>query len=447
MAPENTTTAELRVQVEETSASTRRVSVTVPRERVERIRRSVASQYARNIRLPGFRKGNIPASLVEKQFGAAIDQETLDRVIQETYREVLERENLQPISQGSVENVRFEKEQDLEYDVALEVQPKLELARTGGFVVARPSENIEDADVDSVLERLRTERATTEAVEGRQPDDGDLVTVAITPVAEPAADAAEGEEAPETPAPEAQPYRFALGEGQAIPDIEQAIMTLLPGEEQEFTVRFPDDFADPEQRGKEERLKIRLDEVETRRYPELDDDFAKAVSGGEFETMDALRAQIRQNLEAEAKRRAEQGFRDALIGQILEANPVEVPESMVERYLDFMTGEAGAQGEKKKRERTPEDTERFSQFRQMLRPQAEASLKRMMVVETLADREGLRATQDDVDARVEALAQEHGRSPADVWLELERSGQLQGLEGEITEEKVFEWLRGQNTIG
>jgi trigger factor len=106
-------------------------------------------------------------------------------------------------------------------------------------------------------------------------------------------------------------------------------------------------------------------------------------------------------------------------------------------------GREGAQRPK----RTAEQEERFSQFRELLRPQAEAALKRIMVIDTLAEREGLRATQDEVDARVELLAQSHGRSPSDVWLELEKGGQLQGLEAEITEEKVFEWLRGQNTVG
>jgi len=143
--------------------------------------------------------------------------------------------------------------------------------------------------------------------------------------------------------------------------------------------------------------------------------------------------------------RPEGALRDGLIGQVLEANPIEVPNSMVERYLDFMTGQ-GEQRGAKKRTLPAEQEERISQLRQVMRPQAEASLKRMMVVEALADREQLRATQDEVDARVESLAEQHGRSPSDVWLELEKSGQLQALESEITEEKVFDWLRRQNTI-
>ncbi|HYJ80550.1 MAG TPA: trigger factor [Longimicrobiaceae bacterium] len=426
MAAENT---ELRFSVAEPSSWSRKLSITVPRERVARVRRTVASQLAGNVRLPGFRKGKLPESLVEKQFGASIEQQTLDRVIQESYREALDQGGFQPISQGEVQNVQYAgKESDLTFDVQFEVQPTLSLARTGGFVVPRPSDDVDDAEADAVLERLRSGRAELHAVEGRGPEVGDEVTVEITALDREGA--------------EAQPYRFALGEGQAIPGIEEAILSLGPGEEREFEVEFPEDFPEAEQAGTRQKMRIRLLEVQQRALPALDDDFARAV--GEYDSMEALRARVRADLREDARRRAEGAVRDALLGQILDANPIEVPDSMVERYLDFMTG--GGDGAKKPK-RTAEQEERFSQFRELMRPQAEAALRKMMVVEHLADREGLRATQDEVDARVERIAEAQGRTPSDVWLELEKRGQLQGLEGEITEDRVFDWLRQQNTVG
>ena len=423
---------ELRVAVQEDASFSRRLTVTVPSERVRRTRRSVASQIARNVRLPGFRKGKLPENLIEKQFGTAIDQETLDRLIQEAYREALQNSGLQPINQGQVDNVQYQPEQDLTFDVTFDVQPTLDLARVGGFVIPRPAAEVGDEDVDSVIERLRTDRATLHAVEDRRPDYGDEVTVDLVP---------EGHVHEEGDEGHSHSYRFALGEGQAIPDIEAAIMTLSPGEEGDFEVTFPEDFPDEEQRGKTQRLHIRLEAVQERRFPDVDDEFAKSL--GDFETVGALRERIRADLETEGGRRAEAGVRDALIGQILEANPFEVPSSMVDRYLDYMTGDLDR---KRPRERTPEQEAQYENFRLMMRPQAEVSLKRMLVVEHLAEREKLQATQDEVDARVEQLAEQYGRSPSDVWLELEKSGQLQALEAEITEDKVFDWLRGQNTL-
>jgi trigger factor len=279
---------------------------------------------------------------------------------------------------------------------------------------------------------MRSERATLTLAEEGNPGPGDDVQVRLT---------THSDEADAAPA-EAQEYRFVLGEGQAIPAIEEAIMSLSPGEERDFEISFPDDFADPEQAGKTVRMTIGLVELKHREFPPLDDDFAREA--GASDSLEALRARLRADLQEDARRRADAAVRDALVGQILEANPVEAPASMVDRWLDYMTGVGEGQ---RRRQRTPEQEERFSQFREMMRPQAEAALKRMLVIESLAEREGLRATQDEVDARVEALAQAHGRSPSDVWLELEKSGQLQGLESEITEDKVFDWLRGQNTVG
>jgi trigger factor len=424
---------ELRVEVQEPASWSRRLSITVPGERVRRVRQSVAAKIATNVRLPGFRKGKTPASLVERQFGPAIEQETVDRVIQEAYREALDTQDFKPITQGQVEHVHYHGD-DLHFDVEFEVQPVLELARTEGFQIVRPADTIGDEDVDSLLERLRTERATLHSLEeGQKPDYGDLVLVEITNLD----DVPEGEE------PESNEYRFELGEGQAIPDIEAAIMSLAPGEEGEFTVTFPEDFADEAQAGQQQRLRIRVQEARRKDLPALDDEFAKGL--GEFDSLEALRTRVRGDLANDATKRADAALRDALVQQIVEANPFDVPASMVDRYLDYMMGDApDAQGNRRKR--SAEDEERFSQLRNVMRPQAEAALKRMMVVEHIAEREGLRPTADDVDARVEALAEQHGRTPSDLWVELERSGQMQALEAEILEDKVFEHLRSRNTV-
>ncbi len=427
---------ELTVDVQESASWSRRLSITVPSARVRRIRQSVAAKVANTVRMPGFRKGKTPASLVERQFGPHIEQETLDRVIQEAYREALETSGLNPITQGQVENVHYHGEGgDVHFDVAFEVQPVLELSRTDGFQVTRPADAVTDADVDTLLERLRSERATLHPLdEGTRPGYGEMVVVEITDLDEATDEGAE---------PEARQFRFELGEGQAIPDIEQAIMTLAPGEEGEFSVTYPEDFADEAQRGQTQRLRIRVLEGRRKELPQLDDEFAKGL--GEFDTLDALRERVRGDMETDARTRADAAVRDQLVGQIVEANPFEVPGSMVDRYLDYMTGDT-PDNEGRRRQRTGEDAERFSQFREYMRPQAEAALRRMMVVEHIAEREGLRATADDVDARVEKLAEQHGRSPSDVWVELERSGQMQSLESEILEDKVFEHLRASSTI-
>jgi len=426
----SSSTNDLQIAVQEPKSWSRRMSITVPRERVQRTRESITRQIAGSVRLPGFRKGHVPQRILEKQFGQSIEQETLERLIQDAYREALDREGLQPITQGMIDNVHYHDNAELHFEVEFEVQPQVTLERISGFAITRPTGEVGDEEVDAKLEELRERQAVWQpADEGAKPDWGDQVVVELTPRAE------EGEEQPA-----AQTYRFVLGEGQAIPMIEEAIITLAPGEEGDFDVRFPDDFPDESQAGQEQGLHIKLVSVLRKELPEIDDEFARSI--GDHEDLAALRARTMEDLRTQAGHNAEAEVRYQLVGQILEANAFEVPDSMVERYLDYMTG----QSEEDRRKLTDEQRERISQVRMSLRPQAEEGLKRMLVVERIAETEGLRATQDEIDARVEELAEQHGRSPGEVWLQLEKSGQLQALESEITEEKVFEYLKSQNTV-
>jgi trigger factor len=427
---------DLKIAVQQEQSWSRRLSITVPAARVRRTRQSVASQIAGRARLPGFRPGKVPAGVLEKRFGQAIEQETIDRLIQEAYRDALQSENLQPITQGKVDNVQYEPEADLVFEVEFEVRPEVELARTTGFTVTRTAPAVGEDEVSNVLERLREDRAEWVPVEeDAKPDFGDMVTVDIT-VLESAGEAVEN--------PEAKQYRFPLGEGQAIPAVEESIMALSAGQQDEFAVHFPEDFPDEARRGQEQRLRIALHQVQRKSLPEVDDEFARAV--GEFETVDALRERILTDLREDAERRAEADVRRQLVDQIVEANAFEVPQSMVERYLDHMTGHAHADGEGEKHQHTPEEEERISQLRNALRHEAEFSLKRMLVIERIAEQEKLQGSQDEIDAKVSELAAKHERSESDVWLALEKSGQLEQLEREIMEDKVFAFLKTQNTV-
>ena len=157
-----------------------------------------------------------------------------------------------------------------------------------------------------------------------------------------------------------------------------------------------------------------------------------------------LRERILDDLRKDAEQRAEAEVRQQLLQGIMDANPFEAPGSLVDRYLDHMTGHSHADGHD--HQHTPEEDEQLDRVRTSLRPQAEWSLKRMMIVDRVAEQEGLNATQDEIDARVEALAAQHDQSPSQVWIQLEKSGQLETLEREITEDKVFEFLKSKNTV-
>ena len=414
--------AQLKIDLTEGEAWRRTLAVTVPADIVRAEREKISRTLAGRVRIPGFRAGRVPASVMEKRFGAALNQEMVDRVVGDAYREALRAQDLSPISEGEVEDISYEPDQDLTFSISFDVSPEIEFARVGGFSVERPAATVDDAAIDQVLERLRDQNGAWAPSEEGSPEAGDMVSVAVTRL-----DGDDGDDE------EPRPYDLVLGDGDAIPDVEAAIYTLAVGEQGEFEVTFPDDFPNEERRGQSERLRIELRERKERQLPELDDSFARSV--GDFEDLDTLRARIREDLMKEATDQAEGAVRGQLLNAIIEANPFAVPASMVDRYLDSILGNAeGA------------DPERLAEARAQLLPEATRAVQRILVIEKVAEAEQLKATEDEIDDRIEEMAEKSKSNPAEVYARLQKSGRIEQLEREITETKVFEHLKAQSTV-
>ncbi|TVR56130.1 MAG: trigger factor [Gemmatimonadales bacterium] len=409
----------LQVSLEEGERWRRTLSITIPADLVKAERAAAVRKLSSRVRLPGFRSGKVPASVIEKRFGPALDQELLDRVIGEAYRGVLEEQELRPISEGEVSEVDYKRDADLSFQISFDVAPTFELANTAGFQVERKRMKVGEEEVEKVLTRLREQQGTWVPVETGTPQEGDQVSVRIQRL--------------EVEGDEPRAYEFVLGKSEAIPDVEEAIRTLAPGEEGEFTVTFPEDFPTEERRGETDRLRIFLDTRKEMELPELDDAFASQV--GDFETLEALRERVRNDLEEEADEEAEGSLRGRLLEELLGANPFEVPVSMIDQYIQSILGE-----EQKL------NPEQMTEARAQLGAQAEVAVKRFLVIEELSRSRDLRATPEEVDARVEEIAERSKTPPGEVYARLQRSGRLERLEQELTEEKVFEFLKSESTI-
>jgi trigger factor len=229
---------------------------------------------------------------------------------------------------------------------------------------------------------------------------------------------------------EPKEFRLELGKDQAIPGIEELIMEGRAGETIERPVKWPDDFPDEAQRGQTKTVRVTVKEAKRKAAPELDDAFAREV--GDFDSLDALRDAVRKDLTQHVTRDAETQLRSSLLDQIIDANPFEVPPSWVRQLI---------QGYANAYQIPEEDTDRFGQE---FRPLAERQVRRDLVVETIARDQNLRATEADVDERVNAMATERGTEPGQLYAALQKAGRLQELEHQITEERVFAWLLERN---
>jgi len=412
--------AELQISVEEGERWRRTMNVIVPSGVVNSERRRLTGELAARVKLPGFRKGHVPSSVVEKRFGQSLSREALDKLIGAAYREALSQQELNPISEGEVDNVQYEPDHDLTFSISFDVRPEIELSRLGGFRVERPAVNGLEDKLEQVLGRLREEKGTWHPLEEGKPEDGNLVEVEIQRMND-------GEVG------EAQPYQLVLGQGDATPNIEEAIKSLEIDGSGDFVVRFPDDFPNEERRGQEEHLHIRLDSRQHLVLPELDAEFAKSL--GEFEGVEDLNEKIQADLEKEAEEQAESVVRGKLLDAILDANPFTVPVSMVDRYVESVLG-------------NPEGVppEKLTEAKEQLSPQAEHAVKRILAIDRLSEIQELGATEEDLDDRIEEIAEKSGDTPARIYASLQKGERLEALEREITERKVFDFLKEQSEI-
>lgn len=397
----------------------RLVTVEVAADDVQRAQEQAARRYATKVRLPGFRPGKAPPAMVLKRFGAEIRQETVESIVQEAYKKVVDGATFKLAAQPHVHDLKFEEGQPLSFELHLEVRPELDLARTSGFRVTRTEKPVNDSDVDDQIESLREQRATWTPIAER-PQEGDMVTVLL----------ATGDEGVE--ATDAKEYRIVLGGGQAIPGIEELIMETMPGDTRERPVKWPDDFPDEAQRSKTKPVRVTLNDVKRKALPTLDDAFAREV--GDFDSLDALRTAVRSDLAASATRDADAEVRQKLLDEIIGANTFDVPPSWVAQLVQaYQEGYQIPEGER----------ERFaSQFR----PMAERQVRRDLVIESLAERESLTASEGDLDDKVTELAEKRGVEVGQLYASLQKAGRLKELERGITEDKVFKWLFEKNTV-
>jgi trigger factor len=397
----------------------RLIEVRVPIETVRDAEEKAARRYASGVRLPGFRPGKAPPAMVKKRFKDAIRQQVIESLIQEAFQEVMSREQFKVASQPHVHDLKFEDGEPLSFELHVEVRPEIALARTQGFRVSRTQASVTDENVRDQIEQIREQRASWTPVEDK-PAPGDMVRVTLNTADESGA------------FPEPREYPLVLGSGQAIPGVEELIMELKPGESAERPVRWPDDFPDESQRGKTKLVRINLLDVKRKTLPPLDDAFAREA--GDFESLDALRTTVRKDLEEHAAREADAGVRQQLLDQIASANPFDIPPSWVNQLID---GYVDAY-------KVPEEDR--GNFRNEFRPVAERQVRRDLIIDTIAERETLKASESDIDDRVSEVASKRGADPGQVYASLQKAGRLREIEQSITEEKVFAWLMERNEV-
>ena len=420
----------MKVEVEQIEGCKRRLAVEAPEEVVRQEWERAYGRVQKQARLPGFRKGHVPRSLVKVHFADDVRREVAEHLIPDVYRRALTEARLEAVDEPDLQDVKLEEGAPLSFIAVVEVKPAIALVEYKGVRVQHQTKPVTAEEVDEALAHMREQQAQFRAVD-RAAGPGDLLVVDYTL-------ALEGEE------PSRQSgYEFLVGGGTVLPEIDQAVVGMRVGEERQVPFRFADDHRREAVRGKSGAATVKVVEVKEKVLPALDDDFAKSL--GEFESLAALRAEVLKQLEARRAHDETRALQEKVVDAVLDTHAFTVPDAMVMRQVAHQIEHAreGLRRQGIDPERVPWD---YTKMIGELRPAAEKSVRRALVLEAIAEREGIAPSDADVDAEVERLAQASQRPAPAIRRMMEKSGDLDALRRGLRDRMTLEMLVGEAKI-
>ncbi|QUN04703.1 trigger factor [Shewanella yunxiaonensis] len=317
----------MQVSVETTQGLERRLTISVPAEQIEKLVKDSLQREAKRARIPGFRPGKVPASVIEKRYGKAIRQDITGEVMQRNFVEAIIAEKLNPAGAPTLVPGATSAE-SFEFTATFEVYPEVQLQALDAIEVEQPVAEVLDADVDNMIETLRKQHATYDAVE-RAAEDGDKVVINFT-------GSIDGEE---FEGGKAEDFELQIGSGRMIPGFEEGVTGHKAGEEFDIDVTFPEEYHAENLKGKAAKFAIVVKSVKGAQLPEVNDEFA-SLFGIKDGGVDALKAEIRKNMERELQQALKSNVKEQVLNGLLAGHEVELPKALVDGEVDVLRRQA-----------------------------------------------------------------------------------------------------------
>lgn len=419
----------MKVQIEEISQVSRKVRVEVPAERVsERLDRAY-QELKRTAQLRGFRPGKAPRSILERYFGEQLREQVGSQIIEETFGEVLKEHELRAVGPLMVEEVDLRPGQEMHYTVTVEVLPSIQVSDYEGLELPQKEVRVTDEQVSARIEEIRDLFARLEDVEEVRPvQEGDLVllTYRVFVDGEPVGFQG-GEE-----------HVVELRQGALEERVYRALLGLEPGQKARVPHRVPPDHQDSRAAGKEGVLELTVGKIRRKVLPELDDAFARRL--GEYANLEELRKGIRSELEEEERRKLDAETREAIVEQLLKRYQFDVPESLVRSQVEALVRNAQRRlvlhGLRK------EQTGAFmEQMRERYRDPAVRSVRASLILQAIAEKEGLEVTEETLRQAMERIARDTGRDLPQVERMYRSQESLEGLRESVREDLALDFLK------
>ncbi|NLY89218.1 MAG: trigger factor [Firmicutes bacterium] len=381
-----------------TKLENNRVSLEViasPQE-VEAAVTAACRQIGNKLSIPGFRPGRIPRHIIEQRVGRDfLYQEAMEGLVSQGYLQALQEHKLHPVAEPELEiEQKLEEEKEFVFKAEVEVLPEVKLGEYKGLQVKKETVQITDERVEEEIRRLQQQYAELVTVEKEKPEKGDFVLIDFDGYID------------EEPFPggAAQGFLLEIGAGRFFPEFEKELQEMRVGEEKEIKVDFPEDLSRPDLAGKNATFKVTLHEIKVRELPAIDDEFAKSLRLGE--NVAELQEAVRKGLQSQAEHEAERAFQRAVVEQVVAGSEVAVSETLLQREVDHLLHEFEhdlahrgikleqyLEGVKKSKE----------EFIKELRPTAEKKIKTELVLFSIADKEGITVTEEEINERKEVF--------------------------------------------
>ena len=416
----------------------REIAVTIPAAEVARETELQIQRYQKSARLPGFRAGHVPASIIRQRFGEGLKNDVAEALIPKYFRREAEKQGLIPVSQPRVTELHIHEGEPLTFKASFEVLPEIQVEGYKELRADKPEITVTDEEVEQALNSVREQHAAYATVEGRSLAEGDFAQASMDGKPKDGQDAADAKANPV----HMDDVLIEIGGKNTVPEFSRNLTGASPGDERTFDVSYPEDISDKRLAGKTFVYTVKVNGIKTKSLPELNDDFAKEL--GEYTSLDQVRKQIRENMDAERRHNAERESKEKLVAELVKRNEFEVPESLIDRQIDLRLERGlralAAQGMKM------EDLKKMDlpRLRAGQRDQAVQDVKSSLLLERIADLEKIQVSDEEVNHELEALAKQSKQTSEAVRARLTEDGGLDRIRMRIRSEKTLDFLYHQS---
>ena len=427
----------------------REINVEIPAEVVSKQWDTIVQRYSKVARVPGFRHGKVPPSIIRTRFADDIKKEVFEALVPQHFREAVQKEGFRPITEPRLLDLQMEPGSPLRFRAAFEVLPDIELGSYDDIKFDKPDVSVSDEDVEADLKALQERQASYDPVnEERALSDGDFAQISFKAVpkqeASPEQPPAEGEQSSPAQPDEAQPVQMdevlvEIGAANTIPEFSEHLRGAKPGEERTFDVSYPAEYSEPRLAGKTFTYTATVNAIKKKTAPELNDEFARELSQ-EFQTLDDLKKRMREGLEAERQRDVSQELKHKLLDKLIERHDFPVPEILVQHEVDNRL-ERGLRALAAQGMRT-EDMKRMD-FRRLRAGQRDFAIKQVksdLLLAKIAEAENIDVGDDEIHREVQLLAQQMKQTPEALYQKYSEDGTLNEIKSRMRVAKTLDFL-------